>query len=96
LDIHQNEIGPVPARQIQRLDPIAGTDGLVPVRFQEIVEELMFSSLSSTIRTGLRHSPRPFVPRASIAPAHLPSARPPMVGHDQHHGKAYFITERQI
>src|ERR1700688_4519501 len=55
LDIHQNQIGPVFAREIERLDPIAGADGLVAVRLQEVVEELHIQLVVLHDQDGLRH-----------------------------------------
>src|SRR5450755_1153163 len=59
LDIHQNQIGPVFARQIERLDAIAGADGLVAMRFQQVVEELHIQLVVLHDQDGLRHFPRP-------------------------------------
>src|SRR5487761_2128330 len=63
LDIHQNQIGPVLAREIQRLDSVAGADGLVAMRFQEVVEELHVQLVVLHDQDGLRHFPRPICPQ---------------------------------
>src|SRR6185312_8957488 len=34
LDVHQDQVGPVLAREIERFDPVAGADGLIAVRFE--------------------------------------------------------------
>ena len=40
LDIHQDQIGPMLAHEIERLDAVAGADGLIAMRFQQIAKEL--------------------------------------------------------
>src|SRR5580704_19167589 len=40
LDIHQNQIRPVLARQVERFNAVACSDCLVAVRLQKVVEEL--------------------------------------------------------
>src|SRR5438876_7296382 len=40
LDVHDDQIRAVLAREIQRLDTVAGTDSAVTMSFQQIVEEL--------------------------------------------------------
>ena len=57
MDIHQNQIGPVLAREIERLDAVAGADSLVAVRFQEVVEELHIQLVVLHDQDGLRHCP---------------------------------------
>ena len=57
LDIHQDQVGPVLAREIQRLDPVAGADGLVAVRLQQIVEELHVELVVLHDQDSLGHSP---------------------------------------
>ena len=49
LDIHEDQIGAVHARKVERLDAIARTDGLVAVRLEKIVEE---SADKGGIRVG--------------------------------------------
>ena len=40
LDVHQDQVGPVLARQLQRLHAVLGLQGVVAVGFEQIVEEL--------------------------------------------------------
>ena len=40
LDVHQDQVGLVPAREIERLDAVAGTTVSVAMCLQQIVEEL--------------------------------------------------------
>src|ERR1700742_3064098 len=40
LDVHQDQIGPHLADQIERLVPVAGARGLIAMRFQQIAKEL--------------------------------------------------------
>src|SRR5664280_690310 len=82
LDIHQNQIGPVFARQIERLDAVAGADGLVAMRFQQVVEELHIQLVVLYDQDGLRHFPRPICPQRVPRRA-LGVARPRALGHDQ-------------
>src|SRR5664279_2292520 len=82
LDIHQNQIGPVFARQIERLDAVAGADGLVAMRFQEVVEELHIQLVVLHDQDGLRHFPRPICPQCVPRRA-LGVARPCALGHDR-------------
>src|ERR1700688_807802 len=81
LDVHQNQIGPVLARKIERLDPVAGADGLVAMRFQEVVEELHIQLVVFHDQDGLRHFPRPNCPQSPF-PGALGVARPRALGHD--------------
>ena len=78
LDVHQDQIGPVLARQIERLDAVAGADGVVAVRFQQIVEELHVELVVFHDQNGLGHSSlRPLVPRYHpLAPASGRRQRP--------------------
>src|ERR1700690_2127801 len=82
LDIHQNQIGPVLAREIERLDAVAGADGLVAMRFQEVVEELHIQLVVLHDQDGLRHFPRPIYPLCPQRRA-LGVARPRALGHDR-------------
>src|ERR1035441_7711193 len=94
LDIHQNQIGPVLAREIERLDAVAGADGQVAMRFQEVVEELHIQLVVLHDQDGLRHFPRPICPHCPQRRA-LGVARPRALGHDQPRYCRY-VTERQI
>src|SRR5690349_11044120 len=40
LNIHQHQVGPVLASEVERLDPIAGSNGRIAMGFQQVVEEL--------------------------------------------------------
>src|SRR5437763_11313775 len=55
LNVHQDQIGAVPAGQIQRLDPVPGAERLVSVRFQQIVEELHVELVVLHDQDGLGH-----------------------------------------
>ena len=87
------------AREIERLDPIAGADGVVTVRFEKIVEELHIELVVLHDQDGLRHSPRPFFPKAVPTRAGgIATIR--AIGHDQensvvpiHYGKANPVAE---
>ena len=70
LDIHQNQIGPVFAREIERLDAVAGADGLVAMRFQEVVEELHIQLVVLHDQDGPfpRRPPQPGTPWRRQAP----------------------------
>src|SRR5262249_3027968 len=57
LDVHQDQVGAVLAREIERLDAVAGGDGLVAVRFQQVVEELHVELVVLHDHDGLRHPP---------------------------------------
>ena len=64
LDVHQDEIGPVLAREVERLDAVAGADGLIAMRFQQIVEELHVELVVLHDQDGLSPSaPVPPSPR---------------------------------
>ena len=65
LDIHQDQVGTMLAREIERLDAVAGADGLVAVRLQQVVEELHVELVVLHDQDGLGHPP-PF--RAVPAP----------------------------
>src|ERR1039457_6052579 len=82
LDIHQNQIGPVLAREIERLDTVAGADGLVAMGFQKVVEELHIQLVVLHDQDGLRHFPRPICPQCPQRRA-LGVARPRALGHDR-------------
>src|SRR5579885_1339709 len=70
LDIHQNEVGPVLAREVERLDAVPGSDRAVAVRFEEIVEELHVELVVFHDQDGFRHrSPPNLSPRR-----HMPGA----------------------
>src|SRR5665213_1596722 len=58
LDVHEDQVGPVLAREIERLDAVAGADGLVAVRFQQVMEELHVELVVLDNQDGLRHPPR--------------------------------------
>ena len=36
LDIHQDQVGPVLAREVERLDAVAGSDRVVAMRFEAL------------------------------------------------------------
>src|ERR1041384_8382241 len=55
LNVHQDQVRLVLAREIERLDTVAGTDRLVAVSFQEIVEELHVQLVVLHDQDGLRH-----------------------------------------
>src|SRR5690606_32374066 len=73
LDIHQNQVGPVPTRKIERLYAVTRSHGAVPVRFQEIVEELHIQFVVFHDQDGFGHSPPPWRPAAS-ATSGIPAA----------------------
>ena len=56
LNVHQDQVGPVLAREVERLDAVAGADGLVAVRLQQVVEELHVELVVLHDHDGLRHS----------------------------------------
>ena len=68
LNIHQHQIGPVLAGEVERLDAVAGADGLVAMASSRSWKSFMLSSLSSTIRTVLAISPAPSAPTSSRDP----------------------------
>src|SRR5215467_4256200 len=57
LNVHQDQIGTVLAREIECLDTVAGRDRLVAVRFQQVVEELHVELVVLHDHDGLRHPP---------------------------------------
>src|SRR5262249_5660330 len=62
LDVHQDQIGPHLADEIERLVAIAGARGLIAVRFQQIAKELHVELVVLHDQDGLCH-PVPPVPR---------------------------------
>src|SRR6185312_10606513 len=64
LNIHDDEIGPVLTREVERLDTVSRSDGLIAMRFQQIVEELHVQLVVLHNQDGLGHSPplTPFSP----------------------------------
>src|SRR6185312_9162911 len=86
LDIHQNEVGPVLAREVESLDAVPGSDRAVAVRFKEIVEELHVELVVFHDQDGFRHAPRPFCPQSATCPTRSAShwrARSGMIGCDR-------------
>src|SRR5260221_5946449 len=55
LYIHQDQIWPVLAGEIERLDAVACGDGVIAVRFQQVVEELHVELVVLHDHHGFRH-----------------------------------------
>src|SRR5690348_4403757 len=55
LNVHDDQVRTMLAREVQCLDTVAGTDGLVAVRFQQIVEELHIELVVLHDQDGLGH-----------------------------------------
>src|SRR6185503_11722433 len=66
LDVHHDQVGMVPAGEIESLDAIAGADGLIAVRLQQVVEELHVELVVFHDQDGLAHCRRPPVHLASV------------------------------
>src|SRR6476620_5529719 len=65
LNVHQDQVRLVLAGEIERLNTVAGADGLVTMRFKKVVEELHVELVVLHDQDGLWHSrSRPFVPNA--------------------------------
>ena len=67
LDVHQDQIGPMLAREVERLDAVARPHGVVAVRFQQIVEELHVELVVLDDQDGFGHPPIPHQPRRASA-----------------------------
>src|SRR5260221_5803397 len=75
LDVHQNQIRPVLAGEIERFNAVAGADSLVTMGFKKVVEELHIELVVFHDQDGLWHYPFPalFVPNArEVAQAQSP------------------------
>src|SRR6185437_2316799 len=57
LDIHEDEVGLVLAREVERFDAVARADRLVAVRLQQVMEELHVELVILDNQDGLWHSP---------------------------------------
>ena len=77
LDVHQDQVGPVGAGELERLDAVAGLQGRVAMRLEEIVEELHVELVVLDDEHGFLHDGCPAGPRASRA---RPSPRPHFAG----------------
>ena len=55
LDVHQDQIRPMLASKVERLDAVARTDRLVAVGFQQIVEELHIELVVFHDQDGFGH-----------------------------------------
>src|SRR5215217_4698082 len=77
LDVHQDEIGLVGAGELERLDAVAGLQGGVAMRLEEVVEELHIELVVLDDENGFLHDGCPAGPRASRA---RPSPRPHFAG----------------
>src|SRR6185437_4334853 len=89
LDIHQDQVGPVFAREVERLDAVPGSDRSVAMGLQEVVEELHVELVVFHDQDGFRHVSRPSSPRRLPA-ASLWRARSGMIGCD---GSAEFFRK---
>jgi hypothetical protein len=82
----------MPAREVERLDPIASANGVVTVRFEQIVEELHVELIVFHDQDGLWHSISAHFP---VAHSRQSPARPcsGMIGTVMpiSYGKANFI-----
>src|SRR5262249_54638148 len=56
LNVHQDQIWPMLAREVKRLDPVASADSTVTLRFEEIVEELHVELVVFHDQDGFWHS----------------------------------------
>src|SRR5260221_2904063 len=54
LDIHQNEVGAMQARELQRLHTVLGLQGVVTMRLEQVVEELHIELIVLDDQYGLR------------------------------------------
>ena len=59
LDVHQDQVGPMLAREIERLDAVARAHRCIAMRFQQIVEELHIELVVLHNQDGFRHPPFP-------------------------------------
>ena len=57
LDVHQDQIRPMLAREVERFDAVARPDRAVAVGFQQIVEELHVELVVLHDQDGLGHPP---------------------------------------
>jgi hypothetical protein len=60
------------ARKIERLDAVAGSDNVIAMRFQQIVEELHVQFVVLDDQDGLSHLP-PHFPKSAVS---MPAASP--------------------
>ena len=58
LDIHQDQVGPVLARQADRLHAALGLNGGVAVSFEQVVEELHVQLIVFNDQNRFLHMPR--------------------------------------
>src|ERR1043166_5897642 len=63
LDVHDDQVRAMPAREIERLDAVARADGLIAVRLQQVVEELHVELVVLHDQDGLGHPAPPGSPR---------------------------------
>ena len=76
LDVHQDQIGPMFAREIERLDAVARADSRVAVGFQQIVEELHIELVVLHDQDGFGHPPIPSPVRDALHAAASGSGSP--------------------
>src|SRR5215208_6117443 len=96
LDIHDDQIWAMLAGKIERFDPVPGSDGLIAMSLQQVVEELHVELVVLHYQDGSGHFGPPATPSGASRTMAKDSPRPgARMGRILVKPKWRYVTERQ-